>query len=491
MVLLRVSCPLVKPLRTFKINKAFKTKTEVTKRTIAVSDAFGIGVDDEKFFPVFRNFVIDVNPGDVVYITGESGGGKSVLLTELAKQLQEHEEFAPVITDRALEIDPNEILIHGIGKDVTGAIEILSFVGLNEAFLFLRRYKELSDGQKYRYRLAKAFWKGAKTLVFDEFCATLDRTTAKVVAYLAQKFCRKRGMTLIVATTHTDLLEDLNPSIHVVKKFGVDVDVTYFKPEPRPCSLLKEVVISKGTTDDYKRLEMFHYKGSRPVGITDVFKAEIHGDLAGIIVYNTSYFDLKPRNIALPHLVEIRRHVGLKSLTEYVNKNFRRIARVVVAPKYRGIGLGVKLVKETMPLVGVPYVETLAVMAKYNPFFEHAGMKEVVYEREYDKRQQKVLEFLESMGLNVELAKSRKKNLSWLRTLSSKQVKDVAKVVETLVCERFTKPRLAKKLREGKFSLEDLAEAIAQFKTKPKYYIWKNPSFIGFPEPLVQEVLSF
>ncbi|MCS7136311.1 MAG: ATP-binding cassette domain-containing protein [Nitrososphaerota archaeon] len=490
MVLLKVSCPFKESLKTFKINKTFRTVTKVTKRTIAVSDAFGIGVDEEKVFPIFKDFLLEINPGDVVYITGESGSGKSVLLRELVNQLGNYGEFRPIVTDKDVEIDPDEIVIHGVGKDTSEAIEILSFVGLAEAFIFLRRYKELSDGQKYRYRLAKAIWKGAKTLVFDEFCATLDRTTAKVVAYLSQKFCRKRGITLIVATTHTDLLEDLNPNVYVVKKFGVDVDVTYFKPEPRPCSLMKDVVISRCTVDDYKRLAIFHYKGARASFITDIFKAEVGSELAGVIVYVTPHFNLKPRNLALPHLLEIQKREGLKALTKYVNRNFKRIARVVVAPKYRGIGLGVRLVKETMPLVGVPYVETLAVMARYNPFFEHAGMKEIEYEREFDKKQQKVLEFLEGMGLNVELSKSKRRNLSWLEMLNRKQIENVARIIGSFASERFSRPGLIKRIKSGDFSLEDLAEAITLFKAKPKYYIWKNPSFTEFPEPLVQEVLS-
>jgi ABC-type ATPase with predicted acetyltransferase domain len=54
------------------------------------------------------------------------------------------------------------------------------------------------------------------------------------------------------------------------------------------------------------------------------------------------------------------------------------IMRVVVHPKYRTIGLGQHLVRETLPLVGTPYVETIAVMAKYNPFFERAEMQKIM-----------------------------------------------------------------------------------------------------------------
>lgn len=47
-------------------------------------------------------------------------------------------------------------------------------------------------------------------------------------------------------------------------------------------------------------------------------------------------------------------------------------------PKYRTIGLGIKLVKETPPLAPTTCVETIAVMARYNPFFEKAGMQNIM-----------------------------------------------------------------------------------------------------------------
>jgi ABC-type ATPase with predicted acetyltransferase domain len=52
--------------------------------------------------------------------------------------------------------------------------------------------------------------------------------------------------------------------------------------------------------------------------------------------------------------------------------------RVVVHPKYRTIGLGQRLVRETLQLAGTSFVETTAaVMARYNPFFEKAGMMKI------------------------------------------------------------------------------------------------------------------
>ena len=54
----------------------------------------------------------------------------------------------------------------------------------------------------------------------DEFAATLDRDTTKIVVYNLQKLARQQGKAVLAATTHTDLLEDLTPSVHIHKRYG-------------------------------------------------------------------------------------------------------------------------------------------------------------------------------------------------------------------------------------------------------------------------------
>src|SRR3990170_3126983 len=135
---------------TLKCHVEFSTKAEVTERTLAVCEAFGLGVDEEKRFLVYDNLALDFHRGDLIYVTGDSGGGKTLLLKAFKNY------FGDAAVDLSdLQIDPEETLIEGVGKDVKESIEILSLCGLNDAFLFLRRFNELSDGQKYRYRLAK------------------------------------------------------------------------------------------------------------------------------------------------------------------------------------------------------------------------------------------------------------------------------------------------------------------------------------------------
>lgn len=66
-------------------------------------------------------------------------------------------------------------------------------------------------------------------------------------------------------------------------------------------------------------------------------------------------------------------HMSMQEL----NNKLSIINRVVVHPKYRTIGLGAKIIRETLSIAGTAHVEMVAVMAKYNPFAENAGLKKV------------------------------------------------------------------------------------------------------------------
>jgi len=53
-------------------------------------------------------------------------------------------------------------------------------------------------------------------------------------------------------------------------------------------------------------------------------------------------------------LNEVQKAFGRKLTIDEINRNVALISRVVVHPKYRTMGLGVTLVKETLPLAGKP-----------------------------------------------------------------------------------------------------------------------------------------
>ena len=207
----------------YQIDKRFHTEVERTDRVLEIAEAFGLGLDDKEFV-VFDNQPIEIQQGDVVYITGQSGSGKSTVLRELTQQMG----FGPERLNVA-DIDRVELLdkplIDQIGKDTAEALNLLSIAGLNDAYLFIRKPKELSDGQRYRFKLAKIIESGAQVWVADEFLAVLDRTTAKVIAFNLQKVARKMGATLMVATTHTDMVDDLAPNLYIEKKYREKIKI--------------------------------------------------------------------------------------------------------------------------------------------------------------------------------------------------------------------------------------------------------------------------
>lgn len=204
----------------YTIDKRFHTEVERTDRVLEIAEAFGLGLDDKEFV-VFDNQPLEIEQGDVVYITGQSGSGKSTVLRELAAQM------APLgVADiDKIALDERVPLIDQIGKTTSDALNYLSIAGLNDAYLFIRKPQELSDGQRYRFRLAKIIESGAKVWVADEFLAVLDRTTAKVIAFNLQKVARKVGATLIVATTHTDMVNDLAPNLYIEKKYREKIHI--------------------------------------------------------------------------------------------------------------------------------------------------------------------------------------------------------------------------------------------------------------------------
>lgn len=201
-------------MHSYVINKRFQTRVERTPRVLEIAEAFGIGLEDKEFV-VFDNLELQINDGDIVYINGQSGGGKSVLLRELAAQMEQRLSLVN-LDDITFADKP---LIDQIGKDTNDAIRLLATAGINDAYLYVRKPSELSDGQRYRFRLAKAIETGAQVWVADEFLAVLDRTSAKVIAFSLQKTARRMGATVLVATTHTDMVDDLYPDLRIEKRY--------------------------------------------------------------------------------------------------------------------------------------------------------------------------------------------------------------------------------------------------------------------------------
>ena len=208
----------------YVINVSFNTRVNKTIRTLEIAESFGLGLD-EKAWTLYDNLELDIERGDVVYVTGQSDSGKSVVLRELQRLMADAGQRVASIDDFVFADDTN--VIDQLGKTTSDALGLLSMAGLNDAYLFVRKPSEMSDGQKYRLKIAKLIESGADVWVADEFGAVLDRVTAQVVASNLQRAARKVGATVIVATTHEDLKNALRPSVQITKHYKERVKVDY------------------------------------------------------------------------------------------------------------------------------------------------------------------------------------------------------------------------------------------------------------------------
>lgn len=146
----------------------------------------------------------DESGWDIGLIVGPSGSGKSSIGQAAWGGRAYHRGFrwtsAPVIDD----IAPSESV-----DRVTAA---LSAVGLGTVPSWLRPYRVLSTGEKFRAELARLLLSPKQRLVVDEFTSVVDRQVARIGAAAFAKAWRRRGRgQVILLSCHRDIIEWVCP----------------------------------------------------------------------------------------------------------------------------------------------------------------------------------------------------------------------------------------------------------------------------------------
>ena len=212
-------------MATYSISKTFNWRGTITDRVAFVCRMFGLNADRLTEQRFDYRCCVDINDGDIVYITGPSGAGKSVLLRELEKTITASER----VNLARIKLTRNKAIIDCVDADLLTSLRLLSIAGLNDVFCVLNQPANLSEGQKYRFRLAMALAAKKKFIFADEFCSELDRITAAVISYNIHKFAKRTGTTFILASSHDDILLDLAPDVLVIKELSEKTQVIYKK----------------------------------------------------------------------------------------------------------------------------------------------------------------------------------------------------------------------------------------------------------------------
>jgi len=233
------------------------------------------------------------------------------------------------------------------------------------------------------------------------------------------------------------------------------------------CSVCENLQIMPGCLDDYKRLARYHYRDSHLGPASSIFVLRGAGceTPVGVIVYSNAPAVLELRNIATGRIF-----AGLDRSTqlELFNANIRRISRVIVEPRFRGLGLASRLVRETMPLLDIPIIETVAVMGWVNPFFERAGMK--AYRPQPSAASVQFIEALSVIGIEQDGLLDAELVQRLFNQLDGRRARFIEQQIRHFLKNHGRRRDMPPGLERTRYILTKLT-------ARAVYYIWFNPKF--------------
>lgn len=189
----------------YEVCRVIEKKGKFSPKAAEVLRKFGLSSDRLEKLNYKVKCELKIEQGDVILITGPSGSGKSTLMNLLSEQFPADEQIStsqinPPRHARAIDV---------VDADVKTSIEYLCRAGLSDVVSIVNQYKHLSEGQKWRCKLAAALAANKKVIFADEFCSNLDRLAASVICENIRKFADHYKVTFILASCSEEKLTDL------------------------------------------------------------------------------------------------------------------------------------------------------------------------------------------------------------------------------------------------------------------------------------------
>ncbi|MCL2005489.1 MAG: GNAT family N-acetyltransferase [Planctomycetaceae bacterium] len=257
-----------------------------------------------------RTLQFDTPPLDADWnigcIVGPSGSGKSTIARHLFKQ--NYSTGYDWQNDRAVIDNFADLPI----KDI---IQMLTLVGFSSPPSWLKPYRVLSNGEKFRCDLAQALLQGGR-VVFDEYTSVVDRNVAQIASAALAKAIhgKKMACQFVAVTCHYDILDWLEPDWILDTATGNVAAVPL-------CGAQERRRLRRPNIE----LEVFHCDRS----LWTMFKPYhyLNGNLAKSCRCYSALWNGQP--VAFCAVIALQ---GLR--------NWYRVSRIVTLPDYQGVGIG-------------------------------------------------------------------------------------------------------------------------------------------------------
>ena len=234
-------------------------------------------------------------------------------------------------------------VIQQVGPTPQAAEAVLLAVSMNNVPDWMQPYDRLSTGQQARANVARALAGlrdrkvhlsnkaevepvpevdgalvgGAASgrpprvfLVIDEFGSALDDASAHALAHRLQRYARRHGLSVVVATNRKSVLPYLCPD------WLLDTQECAYVPRPRwpkvTLSVRVELLDTRTMFSEWDKYSRFHYLSHSFGSAAKTFRVTCNGEVCG---FQASIRHMNPPNIIFAH-------------------------RTVIRPEFQGFGLG-------------------------------------------------------------------------------------------------------------------------------------------------------
>ena len=194
---------------------------------LEIAQRFNLGEEWKKPRQIVEILDLIIGEGQIIFITGGSGSGKTTVLQTIQECLDGHFLDANKILPPA----KMSVIDSFCNLSIQETLKLLNCACLIDPKALLCLTENLSVSEYRRLQLAITLSLRPKIICIDNFCDGFDRICAAMLSSKVRQLATERNITFILTTSQDDILDDLKPDVTLIKH------MTGHRPSS-PCSVI-------------------------------------------------------------------------------------------------------------------------------------------------------------------------------------------------------------------------------------------------------------